>query len=67
MVGIDTTLHWQYGQEHDETGHRRQAMQVLAEALRAVDPAEAVRRRLRLEGDLLLVDGEPTTCGATGA
>jgi hydroxypyruvate reductase len=30
-------------------------MHVLAEALRAVDPAEAVRRRLRLEGQTLFV------------
>lgn len=46
---------WQYGQEHDQRGQRAKAVQVLAEALRAVDPAEAVRRRLRLVGDDLFV------------
>lgn len=30
-------------------------MQILAEALRAVDPVEAVRRRLRLDGQMLFV------------
>lgn len=49
------TPDWQYGQDHDPQGHRAQAVQVLSEALRSVDPAEAVRRRLRMDGQTLLV------------
>ncbi|MCL4466430.1 MAG: glycerate kinase [Chloroflexi bacterium] len=55
---IEGLVHWQYGEENDPTGHRRLAMSVLAEALRAVDPAEAVRRCLRLQGETLFVGAE---------
>ena len=55
---MDAIREWRYGQGHDTSGHRTQAMQVLAAALRAVDPAEAVRRKLRLEGQTLFVGDE---------
>ncbi|MHB1006225.1 MAG: glycerate kinase type-2 family protein [Chloroflexota bacterium] len=55
---MDAIREWRYGQGHDASGNRAKAMQVLAQALCAVDPAEAVRRRLRLDGQTLFIGDE---------
>ncbi len=44
--------------EGAEREHRRLALEVMAAALVAVDPKEAVRRHVRCEGDTLVVDNE---------
>jgi hydroxypyruvate reductase len=56
MVEFASNLYERPGQEG---ARRRQIVQVLAAALKAVDPYEAVRRYLSVEGDTLLVDGRP--------
>lgn len=61
MVSFAAALYERPGIEGQR---RRQIVQILQAALQAVDPAEAVRRFLRREGDTLWVDERPYDLGA---
>jgi len=56
MLRLDPSLYNHPGQRGER---RRQVASILEAALAAVEPAEAVRRALRREGDTLLVNREP--------
>jgi glycerate 2-kinase len=56
MVTFDPILYQREGLEGER---RRKIVRILSAALQAVDPAQAVKRCLRREGDMLWVDERP--------